>query len=133
MNLDKILYWISTGIMLAIFAFSAWMYITNYAGVCSYFPQKGFPNWIVAPLAAAKILGIIAILTKKSRMLKEWAYAGFFFDAVLAFGRRSCLIFYFLTNLVAKCRTLFEIKLPVFKLFGRFFSAKCPTLFSFNL
>jgi len=86
MNLDKILYWISTGIMLAIFAFSAWMYITNYEGVCKYFPQKGFPSWVVAPLAAAKILGIIAILTKKSRMLKEWAYAGFFFDAVLAFG-----------------------------------------------
>ena len=35
-------------------------------------------------LAFAKILGVIAILTKKSNFLKEWAYAGFFFDFVLA-------------------------------------------------
>ncbi len=72
--------------MLAIFTFSAGMYIMNYEGVCSFFPKLGFPSWVVAPLAAAKILGIIAILTKKSQMLKEWAYAGFFFDAVLALG-----------------------------------------------
>jgi len=30
-------------------------------------------------------LGIAAILTKKSNILKEWAYAGFFFDFLLAF------------------------------------------------
>ena len=84
MNLDKTIYWIATGIMLAIFTFSAGMYITNYEMICQYFPNLGFPSWIVAPLAVAKILGIIAILTKKSQMLKEWAYAGFFFDAVLA-------------------------------------------------
>lgn len=84
MNIDKIIYWISTGVMLAIFTFSAGMYIVNYEMICNYFPQLGFPSWVVAPLAGAKILGIIAILTKKSQMLKEWAYAGFFFDAVLA-------------------------------------------------
>ena len=32
----------------------------------------------------AKILGVIAILSKQSRLLKEWAYAGFFFDFLLA-------------------------------------------------
>ena len=39
---------------------------------------------IIYPLAATKILGLIAILTKKSKNLEEWAYAGFFFDFVLA-------------------------------------------------
>jgi len=39
---------------------------------------------VVYPLAIAKILGVIAILSKKSSTLKEWAYAGFFFDFVLA-------------------------------------------------
>jgi len=86
MNWNKIIYWISTGMMCLIFAYSAGMYITNYEGIVSYFPNLGFPGWLVAPLAAIKILGIIAILTKKSDMLKEWAYAGFFFDAVLAYA-----------------------------------------------
>jgi DoxX-like protein len=36
-------------------------------------------------LAIAKILGVIIILSKKSKLLKEWAYAGMFFDMVLAF------------------------------------------------
>jgi len=35
-------------------------------------------------LLIAKILGLIAIWTKLSGMLTEWAYAGFFFDVILA-------------------------------------------------
>ncbi len=31
-----------------------------------------------------KILGVIAIVSKKSDTLKEWAYAGFFLDLILA-------------------------------------------------
>jgi len=30
------------------------------------------------------LLAIVAIVTKKSKPLKEWAYAGLFFDALLA-------------------------------------------------
>lgn len=85
MNSTKVIYWISTGVMCAIFAFSAGMYIFNYDQIVSYFPNLGFPSWLVAPLAALKILGIVAILSKKSKLLKEWAYAGFLFDALLAF------------------------------------------------
>lgn len=81
----NVIYWISTGVMCAIFAYSAQMYIVNYEQIVSYFPNLGFPGWLVAPLAALKILGIIAILSKKSRFLKEWAYAGFLFDSLLAF------------------------------------------------
>jgi len=40
---------------------------------------------LVIPLAIAKILGLLAIWVFKNRALKEWAYAGFFFDVVLAF------------------------------------------------
>jgi len=86
MNWTKIIYWISTGLMCLIFTFSAGMYILNYDQVVEMFPSFGFPGWLVAPLAALKILGIIAVLTRKSHLLKEWAYAGFFFDAVLAFA-----------------------------------------------
>ncbi len=84
MKTNKILYWISTIIMVAIFAFSAGMYLTRYEMVQGFFEHLGFPIWIIYPLAIAKILGIIAVLSKQSKLLTEWAYAGFFFDAVLA-------------------------------------------------
>jgi len=84
MNLTKVFYWISTALMCAIFAFSAFMYFTKYEMVSGFFEQLGYPTYVVYPLAVAKVLGIIAVLTRKLNVLKEWAYAGFFFDAVLA-------------------------------------------------
>ena len=86
MDIVKVIYWGSTGLMCLLFLFSAGMYLTNYDVVSGVFEQLGFPTWIIYPLAVAKILGVVAVLTKASRLLKEWAYAGFFFDAVLAFG-----------------------------------------------
>ncbi len=80
----KIIYWLSTGLLSALMCFSAGMYVFNYEAVSEIFTGLGFPTWIIYPLALAKMLGLIAIWTRKSRMLKEWAYAGFFFDFVLA-------------------------------------------------
>ena len=84
MDLTKVIYWVSTLIMCATFAFSAGMYFTQYDMVKGFFEVLGYPTYIIYPLAIAKVLGIIAILSRQSKMLKEWAYAGFFFDAVLA-------------------------------------------------
>ncbi|MEM7344892.1 MAG: DoxX family protein, partial [Chloroflexota bacterium] len=53
--------------------------------VTDMFISLGYPAYLVYPLGTAKLLGIIAILTKKSTLLKEWAYAGFFFNFLLAF------------------------------------------------
>jgi len=80
----KIIYWISTILMCGIFAFSAQMYLRNPEGVAGYFEMLNYPTNLVYPLAIAKILGIIAVLSNLSKVLKEWAYAGFFFDAMLA-------------------------------------------------
>ena len=63
---------------------SAGMYFFKHAEVVDTFNSLGFPAFIIYPLAIAKILGVIAITTRKSKVLKEWAYAGFFFDFVLA-------------------------------------------------
>ena len=85
MNATKLIYWIATGIMCGIFAFSAFNYFAQYDLISGFFQNLGFPTWLIYPLAVAKILGIIAILSRRSTLLKEWAYAGFFFDALLAF------------------------------------------------
>ena len=80
----KIIYWISTILMCGIFTFSAQMYLRNPEMVAGFFDMLSYPTNLVYPLAIAKILGIIAVLSNVSKVLKEWAYAGFFFDAVLA-------------------------------------------------
>src|SRR5580693_4817019 len=39
----------------------------------------GYPVYFLTILGAWKILGVIALLVPKFPLLKEWAYAGFFF------------------------------------------------------
>ena len=84
MNITKVTYYTSTGILTAIMLLSAGMYIFNNAAIQGAFTSLGYPTYLVYPLAIAKLLGLVAIWTKKSTWLKEWAYAGFFFDTALA-------------------------------------------------
>jgi hypothetical protein len=85
MKTQKIIYWIATGLVSALMLVSAGVYIIHNHEVREIFTHLGYPTYIIYPLVIAKILGVIAITTKKSRTLKEWAYAGFFYDFVLAF------------------------------------------------
>ncbi len=85
MNKIKITNLISTGILTLMMAGSAGMYIFKNEELSQTFESLGYPSYIVIPLAIAKILGLTAIWTNKSKSLKEWAYAGFFFDFILAF------------------------------------------------
>ncbi len=39
----------------------------------------GYPLYLLTLLGIWKILGVIALLVPKFPLLKEWAYAGFFF------------------------------------------------------
>ena len=86
MNLkkEKIIYYISTGLLTLLMIMSIGMYLFNHDMMAETFTKLGYPSYIIYPLAAAKALGLIAIWTKLSHTLKEWAYAGFFFDFILA-------------------------------------------------
>lgn len=81
---NRIIYYIAIGLLTALVLLSAGMYFFNHEMVAETFSKLGYPTYIIYPLAIAKILGLIAIWSKKSDTLKEWAYAGFFFDFVLA-------------------------------------------------
>ncbi len=85
MNFIKISYWASTILLTALMCFSVFNYFFNHEAIVGYFEAMGYPTYLVYPLAIAKILGLIAIWGNFSKWLKEWAYAGFFFDVVLAF------------------------------------------------
>ena len=84
MKNKKIIYWISTGLLTALMLFSISMYIFTHEEMSGAFIALGFPVYLIYPLAVAKILGLIAIWTNKSTVIKEWAYAGFFFNFLLA-------------------------------------------------
>jgi len=82
--LMKIFYWVTTVGLCALMVYSAQMYFRNTEAIQNYFEHLQYPKYIVIPLAIAKLLGVLTILTNKVKWLKEWAYAGFFFDMVLA-------------------------------------------------
>ena len=80
----RIIYWLVTGILCLMMLASAAMYLTKHEEAAKVFASLNYPAYLVYLLATAKILGVAAILTKKSKTLKEWAYAGFCFNFVLA-------------------------------------------------
>ena len=41
--------------------------------------ELGYPVYFLTIIGIWKILGVVAVLTPKFPLLKEWAYAGFFF------------------------------------------------------
>ncbi len=84
MKKDKIIYWIATGIVCFMFFGGGLTYFFNYEMADTFFTSLGFPTWIIYPLGVLKILGPLVILSRKSLFLKELAYAGFLFDAILA-------------------------------------------------
>lgn len=79
----NIAYWAVTGIFAAFMIFSSISNLTSSQEsidfLCGYL---GYPAYIVPFLGAAKILGAIAILLPNLRRIKEWAYAGLFFDLI---------------------------------------------------
>jgi DoxX-like family len=80
MNTRKIAYWTTT-ILVAFFMTGGVAQIAQYrANPHGVVPQLGYPLYFFAILGVWKVLGAIAILVPRYPRLKEWAYAGIFFD-----------------------------------------------------
>jgi len=80
MRAKAVVYWIMT--ILVAFPMSGgvtqiWRYWENPHGVL---PELGYPMYFFGILGVWKTLGAIAILVPRFPRLKEWAYAGIFFD-----------------------------------------------------
>ena len=80
----KIACWIVTGIFCLLMLAAAAMEIFSFSESVKFLSQLGYPAHLAYVLPITKIAGVIAILTRYSNTLKEWAYAGFFFDFLLA-------------------------------------------------
>jgi len=82
MKRNKIIYWIAT-IWLALGMISTGMVqllkAKEGAGGADSVAHLGYPVYFLTILGVWKILGVIAVLVPKFPVVKEWAYAGFFF------------------------------------------------------
>ncbi|OUR96902.1 hypothetical protein A9Q84_11235 [Halobacteriovorax marinus] len=85
MNKVKVGYFASTGLLSLMLSMSVGMYFIKHSEISAVFVKLGYPANMVYPLAVAKILGIIAIWSRKSKTLVEFSYAGFFYTFLLAF------------------------------------------------
>ena len=84
MKAARIGYYVALGLFTALMLFSIFNYVANHDTMAGAFTSLGFPPYLIYPLAIAKLLGLVAIWTKQSLVLKEWAYAGFVFNTLLA-------------------------------------------------
>jgi len=72
-------YWIIT-IILSFCIFSGGLAQTvQVKEVIDGFKPLGYPVYFISLIGIWKMLGVIAILIPGFKLLKEWAYAGFFF------------------------------------------------------
>jgi len=75
------LYWIFTGLFAALMAFSSLGGIKPSEDAIKLLHDSlGYPVYFIRFISIAKLLGIIAILIPGLKKIKEWAYAGLFFD-----------------------------------------------------
>jgi hypothetical protein len=83
----NILYWVFTIIFAALMIFASWGGVQPTQQVIQMFHDGlGYPIYFIQFISVAKLLGVIAILIPGlNKTVKEWAYAGLFFDLAGAF------------------------------------------------
>jgi hypothetical protein len=99
MKKTNTIYWILTGL------FAGFMFLTAIPDVLispdavAFMMLLGYPNYFIPFIGVAKMLGAIAIVIPGFPRIKEWAYAGLFFDligavySVIAVGQGSGALF----------------------------------------
>ncbi|MCA9572230.1 MAG: DoxX family protein [Myxococcales bacterium] len=73
-------YWMATGLFAFALAGSGVMDLVLPPMLAEGMQHLGYPDYFVRILGVWKLLGVLALLAPGTRRLKEWAYAGFFFD-----------------------------------------------------
>ena len=76
---NKIIYWISTLWLSLGMVSTGLVQLFRQNAQADYITDLGFPEFSLTLLSIWKILGVIVLLIPKFTLLKEWAYAGFFF------------------------------------------------------
>ena len=79
----NILYWVFTILFAALMIYSAYgSILVNEDAKTLIHDQLGYPVYFIPFTGYTKLIGSIVILIPGLRTIKEWAYAGLFFDLV---------------------------------------------------
>ena len=76
----KIIYWIFTLWLALGMTSTGIVQLLKTEEEVDLMTRLGFPVYFLTIIGTWKILGVVAVLIPKFPLLKEWAYAGFFFN-----------------------------------------------------
>ena len=79
-KISTIIYWVITGFLafgMLAQGFTQILHTQGYVDIIV--AHLGYPLYLLTILGAWKIFGVVAILIPRFKLVKEWAYAGFFF------------------------------------------------------
>ena len=80
MNIKVWGYWICTVLIVFVFLPGGIFQTMHTPQTVEGFAKLGLPLWFITVLGVWKILGAIAVVAPRFPLVKEWAYAGMFFD-----------------------------------------------------
>ncbi|HRP58033.1 DoxX family protein [Agriterribacter sp.] len=75
----KIIYWVATIWLSLGMVSTAIVQLVQMKEETDMMARLGYPLYLLTMLGVWKILGVIAVLLPRFPLVKEWAYAGFFF------------------------------------------------------
>ena len=76
---NNILYWVATGFLTVGMLAGGVQQALQTGGYVAIARQLGYPLYLLSIIGIWKILGVAALLVPGAPLIKEWAYAGFFF------------------------------------------------------
>jgi uncharacterized membrane protein YphA (DoxX/SURF4 family) len=82
-------FWIATQLGPPSFVIGGYLHLAHDPQVMATLAHLGYPAYFATILGIWKLLGAIAIVSPGLPRLKEWAYAGFFFDPTGAAASRA--------------------------------------------
>ena len=79
MKKRKTLYWIFTSFLAVGMLAGGVQQMLQIGGYVDIVGRLGYPIYLLSIIGVWKILGVAVVLIPKTPLVKEWAYAGFFF------------------------------------------------------
>lgn len=73
-------YLVVTGLFVVFMAFGAALDLARTPDAIAFMTHLGYPVYFVRYIGTLKVLGLVAVVLPGWPRLKEWAYAGLFFD-----------------------------------------------------
>jgi hypothetical protein len=76
---QKIIYWVSTLWLALGMVSTGIVQLLQRKEETEFILNLGYPSYFLTIIGAWKLVGVVAILIPRFPLIKEWAYAGFFF------------------------------------------------------